>query len=99
MPHATAAIATADGSRLIKRLCTHWAHKLEVSFDEAAARVAFDADTITTLAARPGTLEARITAPDDARLAQIQDVVASHLQRMARGETLEITWQSGHTTA
>lgn len=99
MPHAIATIATADGSRLIKRLCTHWAHKLEVSFDETTARVAFDVDTITNLTARPDTLEARITAPDDARLAQIQDVVASHLQRMARGETLEIIWQPGDTGA
>ena len=93
MPHATATIATHDGSRLIKRLCTHWAHKLEVSFDLTRARIAFDADTIATLFARPDALEARISAGDGARLAQIQDVVDSHLQRMARGETLEISWQ------
>ena len=94
MPQAISIIPTCDGSRLIKRLCTHWAHKLEVSFDETTARVVFDADTITRLSARPDALEARIDAPDDARLAQIQDVVASHLLRMARGETLEIIWDA-----
>ncbi|MGY0612034.1 DUF2218 domain-containing protein [Luteimonas sp. A501] len=93
MPSSTAHIATADGSRLIKRLCTHWAHKLEVEFDETSARVVFDAGTSTDLAATADTLKARVTAPDAAKLAQFQDVVASHLERMARDETLEITWQ------
>ena len=93
MPVSTAIIATTDGSRLIKRLCTHWAHKLEVSFDESQARVAFDADTVAHLTAGPAALEARVEAPDEARLAQFQGVVASHLERMARGETLEISWQ------
>ncbi|MEN1940905.1 DUF2218 domain-containing protein [Luteimonas sp. MJ246] len=93
MPTSTAHIATADGSRLIKRLCTHWAHKLEVEFDDTSARVAFDADTGTRLTATPDALQARVTAPDVARLEQYQGVVASHLERMARGETLEITWQ------
>lgn len=92
---ASATIATLDGSRLIKRLCTHWAHKLEVEFDENRARIAFDADTVTRLGAGESTLEARIEAPDEARLLQIQGVVASHLERMARGESLEIVWQPG----
>lgn len=92
MPTSTATIATADGSRLIKRLCTHWAHKLEVEFDETRARVVFDADTVATLAATADTLVARLTAADDAGLARYQDVVGSHLQRMARGETLDIGW-------
>lgn len=90
---ATSTIPTADGSRLIKRLCTHWAHKLEVDFDETQARVAFDGDTVAHLAAGPAALEARVAAPDEARLLQIQGVVASHLERMARGETLEVNWQ------
>ena len=93
MPSSTARIATADGSRLIKRLCTHWAHKLEVKFDETSASVVFDADTTTDLAATADALEARVTAPDAAKLAQFQGVVASHLERMARGETLEISWR------
>ena len=95
MPVSTATIATADGSRLIKRLCTHWAHKLEVSFDETQARVAFDADTVAHLTSGPASLVARVEAPDVARLVEIQGVVASHLERMARGETLDIGWQPG----
>jgi hypothetical protein len=94
MPHAVSTISTRDGSRLIKRLCTHWAHKLEVSFDQANARVVFNADTVARLTARADALEARVDAADEARLAQIQDVVASHLHRMARGETLEIAWDT-----
>lgn len=92
---ASATIATTDASRLIKRLCTHWAHKLEVEFDDTQARIAFDADTVARLTAGASALEARIEAPDDARLRQIQDVMADHLVRMARGETLEIGWRPG----
>ncbi len=93
MPHAISTIATLDGSRLIKRLCTHWAHKLEIQFDETQASVSFDADTHLRLEAGTEALQARLEAPGDARLAQMQGVVADHLQRMARGETLQIDWQ------
>ncbi|MBJ6979540.1 MULTISPECIES: DUF2218 domain-containing protein [unclassified Luteimonas] len=92
---ASATIATTDASRLIKRLCTHWAHKLEVEFDATQARIAFDAHTVARLSAGASALEARIEAPDEARLRRYQDVVANHLHRMARGETLEIGWQPG----
>ena len=92
MPSSIARIDTTDGSRLIKRLCTHWAHKLEVEYDESRARVAFDADTTAHLAAHPDALEARVTAADEAQLLRFQEVVAVHLHRMARGETLEIAW-------
>jgi hypothetical protein len=99
MPTATATIATRDGSRLIKRLCTHWAHKLDVEFDENGAHVPFDANTRLQLDAGVDALQARLEAADDARLAQMQGVVAEHLQRMARGETLEIAWAPGASNA
>src|SRR3546814_14792976 len=95
MPHAISIIPTRDGSRLIKRLCTHWAHKLQVQFDESQAHVPFDADTRLWLEAGAEALQARLEAPDDARLAQLQGVVADHLHRLARGETLEIAWHPG----
>jgi len=99
MPHATATIATQDGSRLIKRLCTHWAHKLEVQFDEHQAQVPFDDTTRLRLDAGAEALQARLEAADDARLVRMQGVVADHLQRMARGEVLQIEWESGAGSA
>ena len=99
MPRATATIATRDGSRLIKRLCTHWGHKFAVEFDESRGNAPFDADTRLRLDAGAESLVARLEAADDARLAQMQGVVADHLQRMARGETLQIDWIPGADAA
>ena len=93
MPSTHARIATADGSRLIKRLLTHWGHRFQVELQERHGRVPFDADTVAEFEAGADALQARITAADPERLARMQDVVAEHLQRMARGETLEIAWQ------
>lgn len=96
MPAAHARIATEEASRLIKRLCTHWSHKFAVEFDETHGRVPFDASTAATLNARDGQLDVRVEAEDAERLARMQDVVAEHLQRMARAEQpLQIDWQPG----
>ena len=86
-------IATPDAARLIKRLCTHWAHKFEVVFDDSHGRVPFDANTLALLDADDGTLHVRIEAADAERLARMQDVVAEHLQRMNRGAPLAIAWR------
>ena len=93
MPTAHARIPTADGPRLIKRLLAHWGHRFPVALEHDRGRVPFDADTVAEFEAGADALEARIAAADPARLARMQDVVAEHLQRMARGETLQIDWQ------
>src|SRR3546814_13751153 len=93
MPHAISIIPTRDGSRLIKRLCPHWAHKLQVQFDESQAHVPFDADTRLLLEAGAEALQARLEAPADAPLAQMHGVVADHLHRMASGVRIgRTTW-------
>lgn len=93
MPASVSDIATPDAARLIKRLCTHWAHKFEVVFDDRHGRVPFDADTLALLDADDDALHVRIEAADAERLARMQDVVAEHLQRMNRGEALAIAWR------
>ncbi len=94
MPASNATIATADGSRLIKRLLTHWGHRFEVSFDAERGHVPFDADTRADFHATVDALTVRVEAADGERLERMQQVVAEHLQRMARGETLQIGWQA-----
>ena len=93
MPVATAEIPTIEASRLIKRLCTHWAHKFEVEFDEQHGVVPFDATTTARLQASAATLNARVEAADQATLERYQGVVANHLHRMARAGELVIQWQ------
>lgn len=95
MPSAITHIATTDGSRLIKRLLTHWGHKFEVVLQEQHGEVPFDADTRAVLDASPDQLIVTVIAASAERLQQMQGVVADHLHRMARGETLQIDWQPG----
>jgi len=94
MATTSATIPTTDGARLIKRLCAHWSHKFPVEFSESHGDIAFDAQTHVRLNATDQTLVAAIETADTAHAARLQDVVAEHLNRMARGETLTIAWST-----
>ncbi|HRP72499.1 MAG TPA: DUF2218 domain-containing protein [Luteimonas sp.] len=93
MPVATADIDTPEASRLIKRLCTHWAHKFPVSFDADSGTVPFDATTIARLRAEGEHLHVHVEADDAVTMERFQGVVEVHLQRMARAGELAIRWQ------
>lgn len=93
MPISRAEITTQDGSRLINRLCKHWAHKLEVEYDAEQGRVKFDGGTCL-LHASPEQLVVAIEALDEATLDRLESVVASHLERMAGDKPLDIVWEN-----
>ena len=95
MPVSTADIATPEASRLIKRLCTHWAHRFEVKFDADSGFVPFDATTTARLHADGERLRASVEAADAETLERFQGVVESHLQRMARAGELIVQWRAG----
>lgn len=99
MPAATADIATPEAQRLIKRLCTHWAHKFAVAFDADSGFVPFDDTTTARLRAADDRLHVSVEAADTPTLERFQDVVGNHLQRMARAGTLDIHWQPGDAAA
>lgn len=92
MPTSVAEIPTVEAQRLIKRLCTHWAHKFEVQFDAETGLVPFDATTTARLRATATHLHATVEAADSATLERFQTVVANHLHRMARAGELAIAW-------
>lgn len=52
-----------------------------------------------TLRATPGTLTLRAQAADEDNLRQIQDLIASRLERFGRRDQLTVTWQQPRTTA
>lgn len=93
MPVASAEIETPEAARLVKRLCTHWAHKFAVVFDAGSGFVPFDDSTRARLRAGGDRLHVIVEAADDATLERFQGVVASHLQRMARAGELAIRWR------
>lgn len=93
MPRSIARIQTPEAARLIKRLCTHWAHKFAVEFDAHSGVVPFEATTTARLQATDTHLEATLDAADAPTLARYQEVVANHLHRMARAGALDIHWE------
>src|SRR5690606_42098918 len=64
MPVSTADIATPEASRLIRRLCTHWAHRFEVKFDADSGFVPFDPTTTARLRVDGERLHASVEAAD-----------------------------------
>jgi hypothetical protein len=89
---ATATITTAEPARIILRLCKHWGHKFTVSYDDAQGRIEFP-EAQCLMSAGDGQLTFRIEVQPQADIAQLEQVVADHAQRMARGETYVWNWQ------
>lgn len=89
---STVQIETSNPSRLIRRLCKHWSHKFEVSFDERQGQIALG-DTQCLLTAGEGSLTAQIRTEDEAQLERMETVVADHLQRMSADESFSFAWR------
>ena len=92
---SSASITTEQGQRLITRLGRHWGHKFAVDLEDNHLPVPFDADTLATMAVQPHALAVQIHTPDASRLEPLQKVVADHLQRFAKEQTLSFHWQQG----
>lgn len=89
---SVAEIATLKASRYLQQLCKHWQHKLAVTFDPQNGRVAFSIGECRMQAA-PELLTLTVSAPDAEKLAQLQEVVASHLLRFAFKDELKVEWR------
>lgn len=89
---ATATITTAEPARIILRLCKHWGHKFAVSYDDTQGRVELP-PALLRMQAGEGQLTFRIEAQPGADIARLEQVVADHVQRMARDETYSWHWQ------
>lgn len=91
MPTSQAQVTTAMASRYLQQLCKHFAHKLPVSHDAQQGRIEFSVGTCT-LAATPDLLTLQAEAADEPALAQLEDVVARHLDRFAFRDKPEVAW-------
>ncbi|WP_458524396.1 DUF2218 domain-containing protein [Onishia taeanensis] len=89
-----ARVATDHPSTQLKKLCRHFAHKLEVSFDDAQGEIRFPIG-LTRLEVHDRTLVLIGQADDEARLEQLKKVTADHLVRFANKEALTVDWQPG----
>lgn len=88
---ATARVPTEKASRYLQQLCKHFAHKIEVTFDEKAGRIVFPFGECA-LAADGEALTMTATSPSEAELEQLKDVIVRHLARFAFREELKVEW-------
>lgn len=87
-----ARVATPTPERYVTRLCTHFAHKTDVSYADGHGQVDF-ADGTCTLDAEASTLVLRVTAEDVETVARLEHVVEQHLRQFAEGrEVLAVSW-------
>ena len=99
---ASAFVSTAHSQRYLTQLCKHWAHNLDVEFDETNGRVIFpkDArganwagDATVRFVARESGLDVTIEATSDGQLNGLKGAVARHLDRFAHREApLAFDW-------
>jgi hypothetical protein len=91
MPTSQAQVTTAMASRYLQQLCKHFAHKLPASHDALQGRIEFALGTCT-LAAAGDRLTLRAQAADEPDLAQLEQIVARHLERFAFRDQPEVVW-------
>lgn len=95
MPAKSAVVNTDDATRYLKRLCKHFSHKIDASWDDSQGRLEFDIGQCRLRAGTAG-LELYCEAPDQQQLDQLGEVVTSHLIRFAHGDIEAVHW---HTVA
>ena len=86
-----AEVATDRPSPYLLQVAKHFRHKLDVSFDEREATIAF-ASGRCDLHAADGVLVLEATAPTPADLERVQQVIGSHLERFGRRDGLAVSW-------
>ncbi|VXC62000.1 DUF2218 domain-containing protein [Sphingomonas sp. 8AM] len=90
-----ARVPTHSASRYLQQLAKHWSHKMEVSFSEQEAMIAFPNGAKVELRADSETLDVRLAVPEDGDVARMEEVVASHLDRFAfREAPLTFDWRT-----
>lgn len=88
---STAKIETEQAERLIIQLCKHWGHKFPVRQGERWGEIDLPLGTCR-MRADDAALSVELEGEAD-QMSRLQEVVAEHLQRMARKEELVIRWQ------
>lgn len=89
-----ARVATPRSARYLGQLCKHFAHRIPASYEAGQGRIEFPSG-ICELEAAGDLLILRASAADSPSLAQVEDVVARHLERFAFRDKPEINWNRG----
>ena len=84
----TGTFQTPNASKYLQQLCKHFAHKIEVEFDETSGRAALPPGPATLTATDDG-LRVEISAETDEGLQRARGVIDDHLKRFAFREGFE----------
>ncbi|MEG3090080.1 DUF2218 domain-containing protein [Sphingomonas sp. PB1R3] len=96
MSMSVARVPTLSASRYLQQLAKHWSHKMEVSFTAEEGTIRFPNGSTLAMRADRDTLDIVLTVPEDGDMAQMRQVVASHLDRFAfREAPLTFDWRDG----
>jgi hypothetical protein len=96
MTISVARVPTQSASRYLQQLAKHWSHKMEVSFTAEEGTIRFPNGSTLEMRADSDTLDIVLTVPEDGDVAQMRQVVASHLDRFAfREAPLTFDWREG----
>ncbi|UYV36842.1 DUF2218 domain-containing protein [Rhodobacteraceae bacterium D3-12] len=83
---------TPNGSKYLVQLCKHFAHKIDVEYDETNGRAALPSGAAELLADTDG-LNISITSEDEKQLGMAQHVIEDHLKRFAFREEFDaLNW-------
>jgi hypothetical protein len=84
-------LSTTEASRLIKRLCKHFSHKVDVKFDTSNGHVDFPLGECD-MKATDSTLIFTVQADNEEKIQKIQKVISSHADQFARNESFDWQW-------
>ncbi len=91
MADCSAVIATSNGLGYLKKLCIHFAQKVEADWQDHSGYVQF-AMGRCELSATDGQLAVRCRADNDQDLQLVADTVKSHFDRFAVRDRLVLHW-------
>jgi len=84
---------TADGARVMRRLCRHWSHKFTVRFDDTSGEIQIN-EVQLAMRVEAERLDLTLENPAGEVPARLPGVVTDHLVRMAGSEPpLQVRWQ------
>ncbi|WP_428240728.1 DUF2218 domain-containing protein [Gynuella sp.] len=84
----TATVPTPSASLYIKKLCKHFAHRIEVSFDDERGECKLPIGPVKLLA-KPDALHVQIQVQQQSDLEKAKDIIESHFVRFAHKENIQ----------
>lgn len=94
MPMSECCIRTTNASRYIQKLCRHFAHKIEVSFDDVTGCCQLPSAQVN-MNATDTTLTFKVIADTTEGIETAKYVVEDHFHRFSRSENIEsLVWNA-----